>query len=571
MQAGTSSPPLANDQEEKPKDEAQDEETSNIADNCEHMMDFIRGIEERGISNLSKKSKDIIAHVKKEMKKFVEDGVETEKKPKKKKKAAETDTSSDIDSSGSSDEGDKQTQAKKGAIRKTTKERIKKEYIYDSDSSDTSEREIEDLNDVSDVVILKRLIASLDNRSMPSQAPFDEESGQDLAVYLERFENYCKQSFKGGKYLWVKELEKNLKGRTLAGFHSVVKVNNSYRNVKENLLSWYKEEKQARKAKARGKFERAKPKSGESYFIYSGRLENLFTVAFPKHSIETSQTLLYKFKNSVSKSLKEAINSQILSYKLKDKRVPWKIVQKCARLYDLERNLEEGNNSSNDSTDEVVINLSGAAQRQQNIVDNTWQNYKKPYAKPQQAYRKPWLNDQNAKVQVNYNTGQPRYQFSSRPPALFQRPPPLPFPPPFQSRLPRMNSGFNRPEFRPRLTRPSSRFMRPPSHLQNSICEACGRFGHSRDRCRKLLGACFLCGRQGHFIRDCHKRYNNMRFYNEQNNVSQNGGDQFIPTRNRSFSTSYDNGSNFERPKRSNSQQNLNRNGDDSGGDRNLN
>ena len=53
---------------------------------------------------------------------------------------------------------------------------------------------------------LKKLIDKLDNMITPKQEPFKEETGQDLKKYVERFEEYCKDNFKGKNYLCIGEL-----------------------------------------------------------------------------------------------------------------------------------------------------------------------------------------------------------------------------------------------------------------------------------------------------------------------------------------------------------------------------
>ena len=58
--------------------------------------------------------------------------------------------------------------------------------------------------------------------------------------------------------------------------------------------------------------------------------------------------------------MRRVINGQIMSRKLREKRLTWKKVQKCAWLQDLENNLDKhnGERSSDDGrTKEIVINI----------------------------------------------------------------------------------------------------------------------------------------------------------------------------------------------------------------------
>ena len=85
------------------------------------------------------------------------------------------------------------------------------------------------------------------------------------------------------------------------------------KKIRKKLINWYKDEKEIRKAKARKKFQQARPKSGESYFAFSNRLENLFNIAYPRHVPKTSNTLVYQFKAAVSKPMKQILDSEMMS------------------------------------------------------------------------------------------------------------------------------------------------------------------------------------------------------------------------------------------------------------------
>jgi len=42
-------------------------------------------------------------------------------------------------------------------------------------------------------------------------------------------------------------------------------------------------------------------------------------------------------------------------------------------------------------------------------------------------------------------------------------------------------------------------------------CEHCGRFGHSRENCRRRLGLCLKCGKGGHVARNCREQVAKVR------------------------------------------------------------
>ena len=133
--------------------------------------------------------------------------------------------------------------------------------------------------------LLATLLQRLDNRSIPRPEPFKEETGQDFQQYLERFEDYCRDNFTGKKYLWILELERHLIGRILEGFQSLRDYDDNYDEMKSKLINWYnyKDSKYQRRTKAKNKFENAKLKPKESFFLFATRLESLFKTGFQTH------------------------------------------------------------------------------------------------------------------------------------------------------------------------------------------------------------------------------------------------------------------------------------------------
>ena len=136
---------------------------------------------------------------------------------------------------------------------------------------------------------------------------FSEDSGQDLVKYLERFEEYCSDSFKGRKYLWIGELERQLKGKTLHGFKAIRDFDDSYEEMKAKFMKWYAADRELRKNKAKLKFKNAKPKSGETLFLYSTRLEGLYKKGYSSQKVDTSKTLMDQFKRTAQKQSKTEI------------------------------------------------------------------------------------------------------------------------------------------------------------------------------------------------------------------------------------------------------------------------
>ena len=127
--------------------------------------------------------------------------------------------------------------------------------------------------------ILRTLVKKLDNRQLPKLEKFNEESTVRLEEYLTRFENYCKQNYKGGEYLWIGELEEMLTGRALEGFRTIRQNDEDYRTTRRKLLEWYEEERELRTARARKRFHNAIIQADESILLYSNRLLSLFKIA----------------------------------------------------------------------------------------------------------------------------------------------------------------------------------------------------------------------------------------------------------------------------------------------------
>ena len=74
--------------------------------------------------------------------------------------------------------------------------------------------------------------------------------------------------------------------------------------MKGKFLAWYKGENELRKNKYKKKFRNVQIKHGESMFLFSNRLEIIFKLAYPKHSVQSIRSLVDQFQSSVPKSVK---------------------------------------------------------------------------------------------------------------------------------------------------------------------------------------------------------------------------------------------------------------------------
>ena len=151
----------------------------------------------------------------------------------------------------------------KGAIPKTsTKSNIKPENNSDGHLSSTDEEELaENLRGVhidpldfeeepggkNRKSLLEILVDKLDNKKVPVQVKFNEDSEQQLEDYLVKFEDYCQENIRGSKTFWVDELESRLSGDTLKAFNAIRHVNDDYDTVKLKLLTRFDDMKELRK------------------------------------------------------------------------------------------------------------------------------------------------------------------------------------------------------------------------------------------------------------------------------------------------------------------------------------
>ena len=350
----------------------EDEEAKSLAQHWLFVKRFLNEVKNRGEEGLSEASAKIINEVNEEIGKYKtkEKHLIKDKEIKNEDSLSNSDgTKSEISAlTGESEQ--RLTKTKKRLCKRKHRKEQRKESSSDSDSyksldmqrQQKQRQKTKSYSSSSETgnekVSIKKMLKCLDMRKVPQLEMFDDTSGLELKRYLEKFEEYCKQNFRGKRYLWISEMERKFTGKTLEAFKSLRQFENDYDDMKDKMLNWYKEESALRKATARKKFDKAKIKPNESTYTFSSRLENLFKVAYPKHDVSRSEILLYKYKASVPKQMNELISSQILQHKLQDRKIRWDKVQKCARLFDVERNLERNKTESSEEKDNrtIVIN-----------------------------------------------------------------------------------------------------------------------------------------------------------------------------------------------------------------------
>ena len=269
------------------------DETLSILETCKMFIEFLISLNVRGTEGITRAAIAAISNLKLNMAKFIEDNpdlnVVEEKgkgaRPKIFKRSdsetveavvpeisssdSETSSSGCVSSSGTSTVSDSDT-----SIR-VKKRKSKLRNITKQGRSD-SKYESRKMN-----IGITRLLKKIDSRQLPKLEKFSEESLQSLSTYLVKFENYCKESFRSPKDLWINELEYHLKRRILDTFSSIRDFNDSYEDLKNKLLKSFNDNKEIRKKLYRQKFENARPKPKESMYMFSVRLEGLFKGTVP--------------------------------------------------------------------------------------------------------------------------------------------------------------------------------------------------------------------------------------------------------------------------------------------------
>ena len=368
---------------------------------------------------------------------------------------------------------------------------------------------------------LMEMMCKLDSRKVPPQEKFDESSGQTLKKYLFRFESYCESNFKGDRDFWVGELERHLSGKTLEAFKAMKDINDSYDRLKEKLLEWYNNLKELRKKKNRQKFKRAAYVNGEMLYLYSSRIEKLHRVAYPKHKQESSQVLRDKYVSTLPKASRKAIQSLIITHKLKDRKVLWSTIQKWARLQDLEREKDDSQGEKQDSVEEIVINL-GRGEVQSCIKET--KKYKDVATQDDVQEFKRYAGT----VFYSGNSPQQRqYQFPKNqnysPAQNYQRRHDQQV-----ARTPTFNmyTDYNQYNNQTRHN-PQQSFVRPSRDLvrNSSQCTYCRRLGHSSENCRTKGNLCYSCGSLGHYFKQCPRNRNRGEWMRgqEDRNVRNSG------------------------------------------------
>lgn len=308
-----------------------------IGKNWTGFKKFLCDIKQRNLNSDNARVRNLITEIMEELKQILldEKTSTTEQDSEDSKRSTDESTSGGSDDSSSGDG----PSVKRKKYKKTPK--VKKEKDSDDNTDDEN--------------TFKKLLRKIDNRMIPELEAFDEDGNMTLNEYFDIFEEHHRVNYKGRKYYWLNQLKKYLNGRTLECYRSLRQFEDEYSVVKRKMLKWYEDEREARRKRAKNKFETVRMKERETLLMYSNRVVSLFKKAYPRKQINKSSTLMNKFQKTVPKNIRNKVNSQRNHFKLQDKVMTWEKLQKFVGILDL--------NSSDDEREEeeeevVKINLS---------------------------------------------------------------------------------------------------------------------------------------------------------------------------------------------------------------------
>ena len=396
--------------------------------------------------------------------------------------------------------------------------------------------------------MMLKMLDRLDNRRMPQLETFNPDL-EDFDQYLEKFEDYCVTNIKGEEKYWVVELEKHLDEETKEAYSSMRDRRDSYQTLKTKLLQWSRDMKDMRKKRTHEIFNSMKPKSEESLYLFSNRVEKQFRMAFPKvngDKLQKSSTLRKKFLEATPKKFSEMIEDRIISNKVMGQSTKWDEIQKYARFTDLKKQVKDKNESERKQSKEITINVNAGEERKDYRKNDNYNQYRNEnqFRSNLNYQNRNRNNFSNQKLETNnyhYRYGDGNYyqnrnqrtneyqyenkkdtNYSSQKPNHQQNPR-------GETRNWNRNRSFdegrNRREvedkWRNNQTRDNTNIPQFSGSSNGFECTHCNRKGHTIEYCRRRLNLCLICGKKGHDLQQCYFNDNNRDEQFRQRNHEQ--------------------------------------------------
>ena len=183
--------------------------------------------------------------------------------------------------------------------------------------------------------VILQALSRLDNRTVPKPEVFSTSTGQSFPRFLELFQEYCQNNFRGSSSLWIAELGRLLEGDIKFAFDALRAPGDTYESVRDKLIKWIQDRTDLLKGDTKNKFFGATNISGESTSLYAARLEKLFRLAYPQRSVETSASLRNKYLDTVPESFRLELQTALnLTKSMTSKQMPWSQIMFHACQFD---------------------------------------------------------------------------------------------------------------------------------------------------------------------------------------------------------------------------------------------
>ena len=197
------------------------------------------------------------------------------------------------------------------------------------------------------------------------------------------------------------------------------------------------------------------------------------------------------------------------------------MVQKWARLLDLEKEKDGNQSEVKEIEEEIIINL---GKEKINELQNFEQKRSRDVATQDNL---PQLERYAGKVFYSENRQQQPFQQNYQSSNTYTHNRPVYRHPVNQYNNP--NRQYQQQQYQPQQYYPQQHgiFRRPPPQLlsRNMQCTYCGRLGHQENNCRKKLNTCFLCGSSEHHFYQCN--FNRDRAPETYNRFARNRDNTF--------------------------------------------
>lgn len=309
-----------------------------------------------------------------------------------------------------------------------------------------------------------------DHRDVVTPPVFVADGKVALKEFLSSFELYFKNKFNGSSYDQTQELSKFLKGDLLKVFNIKGGRKLKYQDMKDHLITWYKEQKIGGKAFWKKELGNVIPDHGESLDIYGMRLVEMVQLAYPDSKHESAKQLRKHFLDTIPSLIAEKIRNteRMLRAATNSKYMKFSKMTKMAREMQTETTKKS-----------VMWTSTNAEQHQRSRA-----------APPVEATT---MNGNNAPLP-------PMYSPTDRGQSV--------------NREGQSNSNYRVYNNRSRSTDAN----------RDLFCSYCKRRNHTAQDCWRASRSCLICG-QNHFMNDCPSFDPNFRTRHDQGN-SLNAGER---------------------------------------------